>query len=396
MYTDMMQWPILPAISEDVRVLSFESKRDALEVKWSDEHLGIYPWKWLGPHKQNRNGKDQGNAIRARATVSPAAADPKCSPPPVSHVKGTFGSILTRKKGPLFLPLSPRKNIQQSRMKASCLMSLTFDNGWSIVLTSLKWEKGYCFVSGVPVTPEATQGLIERIAFIRHTHYGGFWDFTADLTFKDTAYTNEFLGAHTDNTYFTDPARLQLFHLLSHTEGEGGGSLLVDGFEAADILRTENPSYYEALIKYRHPWHTSGNEDTCIQPSAQAPVFSLHPDLNQMYQIRWNNYDRAPKVDWSAEEQQEWYSAARRYNEILQTREIWTQLEPGTALMFDNWRMMHGRSQFTGKRRMCGGYVNNDDFISRLRLLKYGREAVLNNLGNVPTGDDPENPNSIV
>lgn len=25
-------------------------------------------------------------------------------------------------------------------------------------------------------------------------------------------------------------------------------------------------------------------------------------------------------------------------------------------LVFDNWRMLHGRSAFTGKRRMCGGY----------------------------------------
>lgn len=24
--------------------------------------------------------------------------------------------------------------------------------------------------------------------------------------------------------------------------------------------------------------------------------------------------------------------------------------------VFDNWRMLHGRSQFVGKRRMCGGY----------------------------------------
>jgi len=25
-------------------------------------------------------------------------------------------------------------------------------------------------------------------------------------------------------------------------------------------------------------------------------------------------------------------------------------------LVFDNWRVLHGRSAFTGKRRMCGGY----------------------------------------
>lgn len=66
--------------------------------------------------------------------------------------------------------------------------------------------------------------------------------------------------------------------------------------------------------------------------------------------------------------------------------------------------MLHGRSAFTGKRRMCGGYsmsyyyttvswqdtgeltfalilVNNDDFVSRYRLLRKGREKTLNELG---------------
>ena len=28
---------------------------------------------------------------------------------------------------------------------------------------------GFCFVSGVPATPEATEGLSRRIAFIRET-----------------------------------------------------------------------------------------------------------------------------------------------------------------------------------------------------------------------------------
>lgn len=163
---------------------------------------------------------------------------------------------------------------------------------------------------------------------------GGFWDFTADLTFKDTAYTNEFLGAHTDNTYFTDPARLQLFHLLSHTDGHGGASLLVDGLDAARQLKKESQTLFRALTYYRHPWHASGNEDVCIQPSALAPVFSVHPDMKSVYQIRWNNYDRAPKSDWRIDEQRLWYEAAARYNELLtsEDRQIWTQLEPGTAL----------------------------------------------------------------
>jgi trimethyllysine dioxygenase len=64
---------------------------------------------------------------------------------------------------------------------------------------------GLGFVSGVPKNVEKTKELAEKISCIRHTHYGGFWDFTADLQHGDTAYTDIALGAHTDTTYFTDP-----------------------------------------------------------------------------------------------------------------------------------------------------------------------------------------------
>lgn len=33
-----------------------------------------------------------------------------------------------------------------------------------------KDEYGFCFVTGVPVTPEATEELIRRMSFIRETH----------------------------------------------------------------------------------------------------------------------------------------------------------------------------------------------------------------------------------
>lgn len=172
------------------------------------------------------------------------------------------------------------------------------------------------------------------VAEANNVFEGGFWDFTADLSFKDTAYTTEFLGAHTDNTYFTDPARLQLFHLLSHTDGHGGESLLVDGFRAAETLNKENHEHSKALRMYRQPFHSSGNEDTCIQPIHDYGVFSYHPEFRRLHQIRWNNYDRAAKRNWSARQQEQWYDAARHFDEIIKRpeMEIWTQLEPGTAL----------------------------------------------------------------
>ncbi|KAJ5083699.1 Trimethyllysine dioxygenase [Penicillium angulare] len=350
-------------IPEDIDVVRIEPNAKDVKIEWTDGHESSYSWDWLTAHHF------QSADLKYRRPVK------------APLVRGL--SKPYKKNEPY-----PEVNYEEVMSKDSAVL----DWLWKI------YNSGFCFIDGVPATPEATKSLIERIAFIRHTHYGGFWEFTADLTLKDTAYTNEFLGGHTDNTYFTDPARLQLFHLLSHTDGSGGESLLVDAFAAAKKLRAENRGLFNSLAEEKHSWHASGNEDVCIQPAVRAPVLSAHGDTNAVYQIRWNDYDRAPKSDWSIKQSNTWYKAAKRFNEILseEHRQIVTQLKPGKALIFDNWRMLHGRSEFTGKRRMCGGYVNNDDFISRLRLLKFGREKVLNSLGTFSRrSSEPRNSTAI-
>lgn len=139
-------------------------------------------------------------------------------------------------------------------------------------------------------------------------HTGGFWDFTSDLASKDTAYTQLSLPAHTDNTYFSDPAGLQMFHLLSHTDGQGGESLLVDGFRAAARLRDTDASAYEILSNTNVYHHASGNEGLSIQPYRPFPVL-LHGPSSELVQVRWNTCDRAA-VDLPLEEMDRWYSAA--------------------------------------------------------------------------------------
>ena len=65
------------------------------------------------------------------------------------------------------------------------------------------------------------------------------------------------------------------------------------------------------------------------------------------------------------------YDAIRLFDEIGQrARMQWRHvLQPGEALLFDNWRVLHGRAAYTGLRRMCGGYLNREDIESRLRQL---------------------------
>lgn len=155
---------------------------------------------------------------------------------------------------------------------------------------------GFCFVTGVPATTGDTESLIRRIAFIRETQYGGFWDFTSDLAHGDTAYTNIALPAHTDNSYFTDPCGLQIFHLLSHENGAGGQTLLVDGFYAASILKELHPESYNLLSEVLIPTHSAGDEDAIYRarPISGHPILQHDPlDKDVLVQVRYANDHRS-------------------------------------------------------------------------------------------------------
>lgn len=44
------------------------------------------------------------------------------------------------------------------------------------------------------------------------------------------------------------------------------------------------------------------------------------------------------------------------------------KLNPGTVVIFDNWRLLHGRNSYTGERHMVGCYVSRTEFQSVARL----------------------------
>ncbi|KAI0346180.1 Trimethyllysine dioxygenase, partial [Trametopsis cervina] len=323
-------------IPPDIKPAKVESKATGLEVLWpsSVPHTSFYPWSWLRQHSYD--------------------------PPLQQHKLPQTEKILWGSK------------IQQAPP------TVTYDEVMSGDGKGLyKWltnvEKfGFSFVTGIPHTPEATEELATRIGFIRETQYGKFWDFTSDLAKGDTAYTTLALSAHTDNTYFTDPCGLQLFHLLSHTDGSGGQTLLVDGFYVASILKELHPSAYDILSRVNVPAHAAG-EPGSIYTAKSYPVLG-HEQDGELVQVRWNNDDRSTMSHLSAAEMDEWYvyDAIRVWHKHLTSpdSEYWVQLTPGTAVLVDNHRVLHGRSAFDGKRRMCGAYIGGDEYRSKLTVLK--------------------------
>ncbi|KAK3308174.1 Trimethyllysine dioxygenase [Chaetomium strumarium] len=339
------------AIPEDIHPTKVSSEELGVSVLWSDGHKSHYDWDFLGAHTiyRDRLHKDEDDGSRRVLWGAEVAKNP----PTVD-----YSSVMASEDG-------------------------------VAALTSYIKRVGFVFVQNTPYDdPEKTRELLERIAFIRITHYGGFYDFIPDLAMADTAYTNLALPAHTDTTYFTEPAGLQAFHMLSHqpapgaSAGEtdlGGQSLLVDGFMAAKVLREEDPVSFRNLAHGSVPWHASGNKGITIAPDKLYPVIERAQGSDGVHRIRWNNSDRGVHPLGMQCSSAKWYTAARKWNEILKRKEMeyWFQLKPGTVLIFDNWRVLHGRSAFTGIRRICGGYINRDDFISRWRNTNYPRKQIL-------------------
>jgi trimethyllysine dioxygenase len=227
---------------------------------------------------------------------------------------------------------------------------------------------GFSFVEGVPATPEATRAVAARIAYTRETIFGGYWDFTANMEHKDTAYTSLRIGPHTDGTYSLDAPGYQMFHCLA-AECTGGENVLIDGFRIAEIMRRDAADDFKVLTELAIPGQYL-DESRGIHLMARRPLFRLD-DSGALVQVSYNNYDRAPFTLPPAR-QRALYQALATFNALcnepsLQHRR---RLLPGSVLLFDNWRVLHARDAYTGYRRLAGVYLNKEDVESRLRCLR--------------------------
>lgn len=329
------------SIPRDIQPKAIESREDGLAITWPDGHQSLYAWDWLYTNSYSPVLRTS-EPLEGRKPKLWDAARIKENFPVVQH---------------------------------DAVMDSSSQDGLRTWLDNLE-TYGIGFVDGVPTTVEATEALARRISFLRETHYSqGMWSFTADLAHADTAYTTLALGAHTDNTYFTEPAGLQMFHKLEF-DGQGGESLFVDGFHVAQQLKARSPEAYRTLSTTLVPTHSAGDENVLIVPTPRAyPILNHGPD-GQLYQIRYNNDDRSALNHLSSTQLEAFYDALFLWNELLKKpeNELWEPLAPGRVVLFNNWRVLHGRSAFTGHRRICGAYFPWDDYKSRARTLRLTAE----------------------
>lgn len=227
---------------------------------------------------------------------------------------------------------------------------------------------GFVVLHDVPTDSERILEVARTFGHPRETNFGRYFEVYSRPQSNDLAYRALGLGAHTDNPYREPVPGIQLLHCLVN-ETSGGMSLLVDSLAVAEALSTEDAEGFELLartpVRFRF---VDGDEElierrTIIQRDATGRMTGVH------YSPR---LDSLPLLD--APTLRRFHCARRRLAELLADPrfELRFPLAAGELVMFDNSRVLHGRTAYDpseGRRHLQGCYIDLDGPRSLYRTL---------------------------
>jgi len=365
-------------------IQSIKPVDEGLSVFWNDGSSELFPWLWIRDHSESAKDLHPDSKQRQIDVFSNKLDNSVFS----AEIKETSKNIIVKWQDKSESCVSFK--LLESMAKSNYPSHQALNNGksWNspqeiksfpemsysdfLNLGGLeKWlmfieRSGFVLVREVPATPESTKELMEKMAYVRSSIFGGFsvWDNKLDIP-DDTAFTSLAIEPHTDGTYVHDAPGLQTLHCLQKNS-VGGENQLVDGLAIAEKMRTEYPDFFKILSSINIPGRYI-KTNTYLE--AKRPLIRLN-DQEKIIQVSFNNHDRAPfRLDNDL--MSEFYEAYKVFHNLAndKSRQFEFMLEPGTVLTFDNWRLLHARASLTGYRQLCGGYHNREDFESRLRLI---------------------------
>ncbi len=340
----------LDQLPGDVSIASLKFNSDRIALSWSDDdHQSVYQGRWLRDHCYSEKERHK------------------------------------RKHKPIFWDRSigqnpPVFNLQKVEDNAVVRLELL----------EAVCDYGFCKVENVPGTLVESNRLIEVIGTKRRTHFGNFElsnkssvDNVEDLqrltnksAVNNVGDITQALLPHCDETYRTSTIGITVFQVLQPSS-EGGHSILVDGFEAASRLKGQFPEDFDFLARtpilgQRYDRnHVEGELPRWYQ--CALPMLQLDTE-NEISGVRINERQIAP-LDLPFDKIEPCYRALRRFLKIVYDPEllITFALQQGEGLIFNNQRVLHGRSAFKAEqpgRLVLTNSVDLEDFYSNLRILR--------------------------
>lgn len=328
-------------IADDIGLVALDVTDSAIDVRWSHgDHQSSYTARWLRDHCYCADE-------RALRKHRPSLWDGRIAGNP------------------------PAASLADASPKARLAM-----------LEAVR-DFGFCKISDVPTEPGQSHRLIEAVGPQRQTHYGTY-KLSKKAAVDNVGDTTLALDPHIDETYRLSMIGITVFQVL-RPSSNGGASTLVDGFEAVRRLREAWPEDFDLLTKIPITAHrldtaqNSGGQRRWYM--SRLPVIKLDHE-GDVSGVRLNERQIAP-LDVDADLVEPCYRALRRIFDILYDPELRVTfaLQAGEGLLFDNQRVLHGRTEFTPEvpaRSVLTSSVDLEEFHSTLRLLQNdtGNDAV--------------------
>jgi len=237
------------------------------------------------------------------------------------------------------------------------------------------YRYGIALVTDTPVQEGQLEKLGELVGYLRMTAYGKTILVSTRQKANSVAYTSHTLPLHSDLPYYECKPGIQLLFCLEQIQTEGGANTLVDSFHVAQQLRKEDPHAYDLLTSTHVLFRHSGADILGEYDFEGARPILEVDHLGRLLRCNLNEGTRQCFLGVSADKTQEMYKAYYSLSKRLtDPKNMFVhKLSPGEIVVFDNDRVLHGRTGYTlteeDGRCLESAYIDWDVARSKLNVL---------------------------
>jgi len=304
------------------------SEGNQLAITWSDNHQGLFKYSWLRQHSYSdisRRGPDSQHELWSD--------DFRNNIPTFE-----FNEVLR----------SPEALFE---------------------LLSIIRDHGLCYLKHAPLESGTLETFAGLIGYPQESNFGRVQNLVIDKNKRSIANDVTALKPHTDEPYRASPPGILMFHCIETDVAGAGESIFVDGIAAAEKLRSMDAEGFEAIATNNQPFRRYFEND--VDLSTSFPVISIDKD-NNIIGVRINDRVAAP-VCVDSTQVAKYYRAMQTLLPITEDETNWIKhkLSPGDVAIFDNHRVLHGRTRLSinGRRWLQWLQIERGDFHSTLRIL---------------------------
>ncbi len=226
---------------------------------------------------------------------------------------------------------------------------------------------GFCLLTNV--TDESLDSFVASIGPVFETEFGHVIAVQSVPDATDLALSGSELSVHTDfSAHMHTPPLLQFMLCVMH-EADGGESILVDGFRAAEELRATRPQYFELLARTPVNFQQLYSDRRFFH-QRRRPV--IETDVDGSLSGVFFAHSHACNWKLRPEDLEPFYAAYHTFFGYLKdpAYQLRIRLSAGQCIALQNGRLLHGRTAYdpvSGGRTLITEFVAWEYFEARRR-----------------------------